>query len=76
MNLKTEIVALAVRALADKTNLIRKPDAFEELFGALFTGKTYDQRLAEDIVADADKLASAAKRFKTNRQAKKNTLTV
>jgi len=76
MNLKTEIVALAVRALADKTNLIRKPDAFEELITGLFGGESYDQRLAKDIVADADKLASAAKRFKTSRQAKKNTLNV
>ena len=71
MNLKTEIVALAVRALSDKTNLIRKPDALEELFSALFTGKSYDQRLAEDIVADAENAAAAVKRFKTSRQAKK-----
>ena len=72
MNLKTEIVALAVRALADKTSLIRKPDAFEEFINQIFGGESYDQRLAKDIVADADKLAAAAKRFKTTRQAKKS----
>ena len=71
MNLKTEIVALAVRALAENTNLIRKPDAFEELISTLFTGKSFDQRVAEDVVGKTDEVVSIAKRIRSSRQAKK-----
>jgi hypothetical protein len=71
MNLKTEIVALAVRTLAEKTNLVRKPDAFEELINTIFTGKSFDQRVAEDVIGTTDELASIAKRIRTRHQVKK-----
>lgn len=71
MNLKTELVALAVRVLAEKTTLVRKPDAFEELINGIFTGKSFDQRAAENVVGKTDEVISIVKSVNARRQAKK-----
>lgn len=74
MNIKTEIVALAVRVLAEN-GIIRKPDTFSELFSEILTGQSYDKRMADEIVASTDKAVVAAKRIKTALPFKKNTST-
>lgn len=61
MSFKTEIVAIGVRYLAENTNLVRKPDAFEELISNIFTGETYDQRVARELVGKTDEVVSIAK---------------
>lgn len=74
MNIKTEIVALAVRVLAEN-GIIRKPDAFNEMISEIFTGQSYDKRMANEIVAGTDKAVTAAKRIKIARPFKKNPST-
>lgn len=73
MNIKRELIALAVRLLADKTSLVRKPDQFETFLGSMFGTETYDQQLARKIEADAEKAVEAAKRGITNHRFKKIT---
>ena len=73
MNAKREIIALAVRLLADKTSLVRKPDPFEAFIGSMFGAETYDQQLARKIEADLDRGVDAVKRANTNRKFKKIT---
>jgi endonuclease III len=75
MTLKTEIVALAVRVLAEK-NIIRKPDTFTELLSTVLSGQTFDQRIANDVVASADKAVAAVKRAKIERELKKPVIHV
>ncbi len=72
MNLKTELVTLAVRVLAEKTNLVRKPDAFENVISELFTGQTYEQRVANDAIGKTDEVVRIVKSVTSaRRQAKK-----
>lgn len=71
MNIKTEIVALAVRVLAEN-GIIRKPDTFETFLTEIFGGESYDHRMANEIVASTDKAVTAAKRIKPIRRFKKN----
>lgn len=71
MDTKTELVALAIRALSTKTTLIRKPDALEELVTGLFGGETYDERLAKDVIAEVERAVKLAKRLSTNLKFKK-----
>ena len=73
MDLKTELVALAVRVLSAKTNVVQKPDQFTELLTVMFGGESYDRRLARSIVADSENAVTAVKQFRTNRQFKKIT---
>lgn len=61
MDIKTQLVAAVVRALSDKTTLIHKPDSFSEAVSVFLNGKTYDQRIAEDLVADAEKFKRAVR---------------
>jgi hypothetical protein len=70
MTLKTEIVALAVRVLAEN-GIIRKPDPIEGFITAIIGGESYDRRIANDVVASTDKAAAIVKRIKTNRENKK-----
>ena len=71
MSYKTELIAMAVRIAAEHTNLIRKPEPFEALITEFFGGESYDRRIAKDLESDAEKLATAVKRFRTNRKFKK-----
>lgn len=73
MTFKREIIALAIRVLADRTSLVRKPDQFEMFLGSIFGTETYDQQLARKIEADLDKATDAVKRANTNRKFKKIT---
>lgn len=73
MNAKRELIALAVRLLADKTSLVRKPDSFELFLQTFLNGETYDQTLARNIEADLDRATNAVKRVNTNRKFKKIT---
>jgi hypothetical protein len=71
MNLKTELVTLAVRVLAEKTNLVRKPDPFENMISELFTGQTYEQRVAQDMIGKTDEVVSIVKSVTTRCRSKK-----
>lgn len=73
MTFKREIIALAVRVLADRTSLVRKPDQFECFLGSIFGTETYDQQLARKIETDLDRGVDAVKRCHTNRKFKKIT---
>jgi hypothetical protein len=72
MNMKRELIALAVRILADKTTIVRKPDPFEAIINSLF-GETesYDQRLARDVEVELTRVTETVKRLKTDRKFKK-----
>lgn len=71
MNVKRELIALAVRLLADKSSLVRKPDSFEMFLGSMFGTETYDQQIARKIEADLDKAVDVTKQFSINRKFKK-----
>ena len=73
MNAKRELIALAVRLLADNTSIIRKPDSFELMLNSFFNTETYDQQLARQIEGELDRAVAAAKRCNTNRKFKKIT---
>jgi hypothetical protein len=70
MNIKTEIVALAVRVLAEK-KIISKPDNFTEFLTVIMTGETFDRRLASTVVTSSDKAVAAVKSYKINRELNK-----
>jgi len=71
MKLRTELIALAIRALSTKTELIRKPDNFEMFLNSLLGVETYDVRLARTIEAEAARAINATKRARTTREFKK-----
>jgi len=71
MDTKTELVALGIRVLSTKTTLIRQPNAIEDLCSELFGIETYDQRLAKNVVAEAERVVAVVKRIATNRKFKK-----
>jgi hypothetical protein len=75
MTLKTEIVALAVRVLAEN-GIIRKPDAIESLITTFIGGETYDRRIANDVVASTDKAVATVKRIMTKRRESKKIIHV
>lgn len=72
MDIKTEIVALAVRILKDKTDLVATPDTFTEVFAVFATGKTHDVRTAEAIIESAATVANFAKKTNIIRKFKKS----
>jgi hypothetical protein len=71
MNVKRELIALAVRVIANETNLIRKPSDFEAMLYSFFGEPSYDQKIAATIEEEADRMLDAAKRINTNRKFKK-----
>lgn len=73
MNIKRELIALAIRALSEKTNLVRKPDPFEDLLSTIFGGETREERLARELDESSQRAIEAAKRLNTNRKFKKIT---
>lgn len=73
MDTKTEIVALAVRVLSKKTDLVRPNDTFTELLAVMTTGKSQDVRTAEQIIASVEGVVDFAKKTVTNRKFKKIT---
>ena len=73
MNIKREIIALAVRILADKTTVVRKPEPFEAFLTEIFGGESYDQQIARNVEVELDRAVQTAKRVKTDREFKKIT---
>lgn len=73
MNIKREIIALAVRILADKTGVVRKPEPFETFLTEIFGGESYDQQIARNVEVELDRAVRTAKRVKTDREFKKIT---
>lgn len=71
MNIKVEIVTLAIRALQSNTTLLRRPDTFENFISAIFTGQTIEERQAHQVVATAETLVDSAKKMNLNRKFKK-----
>jgi hypothetical protein len=75
MDIKTEIVALAVRALASK-GLVHQPTALEAFIDELFVGESYDKRKAREIIATADKLSAFRQQRKLKKIARKESGTL
>lgn len=71
MTIKRELIALAVRLLADNSSVIRKPEPFEAFLSELFTGETYDERMAREIDEDAARFARTIKNVRRGREFKK-----
>lgn len=71
MNVKRELIAAIVRALADNTNLVRKPDSFSQFIDTFMGEETYDRRIAANVEEEAARALDAAKRFHTRHQFKK-----
>lgn len=62
--LKTEIVAMVIRHTNPSTNT-RQPAPFDEFFSVLVTGKTVEQRQAEEIVEMVENGVKAVKTLVT-----------
>jgi len=73
MSIKREIIAFAIRILASETDLIRKPEPFEELLCGLFGQEPYDQRMARNVVVKLDAATDLVKRVNLDRKFKKIT---
>jgi hypothetical protein len=71
--LVTDLVALAIRHLSTKTNILPQQNSFDNLISTVLTGKSADVRMAEDVVATAATVTAAAKRIRTNRKFRKIT---
>lgn len=71
MNVKRELIALAVRVLADNSNVVRKPEPFEAFLTDIFGLESYDQRAARVIDEESAKALEAVKRARTNSKFKK-----
>lgn len=68
MNAKRELIAAAVRVLATKTTLIRKPSDFESILSTIFGEETYDYKIARQIEEESARVLEAAKRINTRRK--------
>lgn len=73
MNAKHTIALAVVRLLADNTNIIRKNDSLSEMISVVMTGKSQEERIAEQAVATIDEVVERAKVLKTRRQFSKIT---
>lgn len=76
MNIKSAVIAVAVRAIADNTSLIPRNDPTSNVINAFFGLETPEQRAARELEADVDRLVAAVKRFRTNRKFKNITKTI
>ncbi len=71
MNIKLELVTLAVRVLSTKTTLLPQQSGLDNFISTLLTGETFETRTAKNILAETERIAGAAKRANTNRKFKK-----
>lgn len=71
MTIKTELIALGVRLLADKTTLIRKPTGFESFVDELVYGESYDARIARNLEGELDRAVAATKQMTSRRRFRK-----
>ncbi len=73
MSMKKDIIALAVRILANETSIVRKPEPFEALINDLFGIESEEQRMARNIEVELDRVVETAKRVNIDRKFKKIT---
>lgn len=73
MNIKREIIALGIRILNEKTNIVPQADPFSELITVIFGGETRDQRLARVTEENLDRATAAAKSAIVNHKFKQIT---
>jgi len=71
MKIKTELIALGIRLLAENTSLIRKPEGLEAALLQLFNGDSYDKQMARNVERELDKVTDAAKKIHQNRSSVK-----
>lgn len=71
MDIKRIIISVAVSILAEKTNIIRKPDPMEGFISNLFGTETEHDRVVRELDVVSDKAIESAKKFNLNRQFKK-----
>ena len=73
MNIKRIIISVAVCILAEKTNLIRKPDSMDLFISNLFGTETEQERVARELDVATDKAIESAKKLNLHRKFKKVT---
>lgn len=73
MNIKSSLIALAVRIIADNSNIVRKPDQFESFLNTMFGVENDEQRLTREIEESIDQMTATVKRVKIDREFKKIT---
>ncbi len=76
VNIRRELIALAVRVLANETTLVRKPELFEVWLNDLLGFESYDQQMARNIEVELDRVTATIKRVKVDREFKKITKNV
>lgn len=76
MNFRREIIALVVRIIANETSLVRKPEPFENMLNDLFGLERYDQRMAQNIDVELDRLIETVKCVNLNRKFNKIVRTI
>lgn len=76
MKFRRDLIAFAVRVLANETSLVQKPTAFESFLNDIFEIESYDQRMARNVEVELDRAAATVKRVKINREFKKITKNV
>lgn len=73
MDIKRMLISVAVRILAEKTDLIRKSDSLETFISDLFGTETETERVIRELDHASDKAIEAAKKFANDRKFKKIT---
>lgn len=73
MDIKRILISVAVCILAEKTNLIRKPDSTEAFIANIFGMETEQDRVVRELDMASDKAIESAKKFALNRKFKKVT---
>lgn len=73
MEIRTELLALAVRIFASRTTLIRELSPFEKLYNDLLGIETFDRTIARELDAELDRVTKTVKRVNTDRKFKKIT---
>lgn len=71
MNIKSQLIALAVSILADRTEIVRKTEPVEGFFYALMCVETPEQTLTRTIEETLNEVTGTVKRIKTDREFKK-----
>jgi hypothetical protein len=73
MDIKRMLISVAVRILAENTNIVRKPDSMETFVNNLFGGESDHDRMVRELDEASSKAIEAAKKFATDRKFKKIT---
>lgn len=71
MDPRTDIVATAVRILAENTSLIRKPSETESFFTLMMGAEPFEYRKAREITETIDEVVNLVKRANNYRKFKK-----